>query len=118
MIHDLRTQKGRNDYAKGNADKTETFEIKITASEFGNLAKFYKRFAKGNRLIEIESIEFEGTPDQHNTAILTDNIVCTENELKEKVKQYISKNSLQGESFDVYRINKGKRVSILDEDDL
>lgn len=96
--------------------KKEVFTIGITISEFGNLAKFYKTFAKKNRIIIVENVEFEGTSEQHNTGIMQDKIVCKLSELKEKVKDYVYKNSLEQESFNICR-EDSKKV-IMTEDDL
>lgn len=89
--------------------KLEKFKISITVSEFGNLAKFYKTYAKGNRQIIVEDIEMEGEEDQHNTGLLIDTIVCYPTLLKEKVQKYVVDNSLQQECFSVTN-SKGKEV--------
>lgn len=94
----------------------ETFLISITISEFGNLSKFYRRYCKGNREIFVEQIEFKGTDEQHNSGYMIDEIICTERELKDKVKSYIYSNCLIGESFDVRR--EGSKKSILTESDI
>ena len=94
----------------------KTFIISITISEFGNLAKFYKTYAKGNIIIEVEGVEFEGTDEQHNTGIMTDKIVCKENKLKEKIKSFIYKNGLFGECFSIKE--EGNKKVIMTEDDL
>lgn len=92
------------------------YKIAITISEFGNLAKFYKTYAKKNRIITVENVEFEGTSEQHNTGILEDSIVCEKSELKEKVKEFIHKNSLYQECFSIRE--EGKKKVIMTETDL
>lgn len=122
-ILDLNKQKDRNQYAESKAEKLKrendikkTFKIAITISEFGNLAKFYKTFSKGNREIIVEQIEFEDTDEQHNTGILTDSIVCTRKNLLVEVKKFIDKNFLWGECFSI--TEKGSKKVIATEDDL
>lgn len=102
--------------------KVVTFLIAISCSEFGNLAKFYKRFAKGNRIIEVESVEFEGDPDQHNTGILTDKFVFSKKpddnyypELQKAVENFLDKNSLHGECFSITK--EGSKKVLFTEDD-
>jgi hypothetical protein len=89
--------------------KKQTYIIAITISCFGNLKNFYKTFAKGNREVILESIEFEGEPDQHNTGILKEKFVCTQSELKNRIRKYIDENSFRGESFSI-KNEKGKEV--------
>jgi len=90
-------------------DTTQNFKILITISEFGNLAKFYKTYAKGNREIIVENIEFEGTDEQHNTGLLEETITCKPSELKEKIQEFVNKNSFRQECFSVTN-EKGKEV--------
>lgn len=90
-------------------DTTQNFKISITISEFGNLAKFYKTYAKGNREIIVENIEFEGTDEQHNTGLLIETITCKPSKLKEQVKKFVNKNYLEQESFSV-KNEKGKEI--------
>lgn len=101
---------------------TKTFEIAITIAEFGNLAKFYKTFAKGNREIIVEGVEFEGHPDQHNTGILKEKFVCTIKKgqtdhevLAAKVEDFLDKNNLHGEFFSIRK--EGSRKVLFTEDD-
>lgn len=117
-ILDLSKQKDRNQYAESKAEKLKrkkTFKIAITISEFGNLAKFYKTYAKNNRLIEINEIEFEGTEDQHNAGIMTDTIVCTKENLLVEVTKFVDKNFLRGECFNI--TEDGKKKTIMTEAD-
>ena len=121
-ILDLSKQKDRNQYAESKAEKLKrendikkTFKIAITISEFGNLAKLYKTFAKGNRLIEVENIEFEGSADQHNTGIMTDTIVCLPENLLVEATKFVDKNFLRGESFNI--TEDGKKKVIMTEMD-
>ncbi len=122
-ILNLNKQKDRNQYAESTAEKLKrennikkTFKIAITISEFGNLAKFYKTYAKGNREIIVEQIEFEGSPDQHNTGLMTDIIVCKRENLIAEVKKFIAKTFLWGESFNI--TEEGKKKVIMTEVDL
>ncbi len=96
-------------------DTTKTFVIAITISEFGTLAKFYKTYAKKNREIIVEQVEFKGTSEQHVTGIMMDEIVCKRSELKDKVMAFIDKNSLYQECFNV--TEEGKKKVILTETD-
>lgn len=102
--------------------QTIEFKIAITCSEFGNLAKFYKRFAKGNREIQVEQIEFEGHPDQHNTGILVDKFTFPVRAdknyypvLQEAVENFLDKNNLHGESFNITQ-EGGKKVLFTEDD--
>jgi len=97
-------------------DVKQIYKIAITIAEFGSLAKFYKTYAKGNREIVVENVEYEGHPDQHNTGIMKDTIICSAHKLKREVKKFIDKNSLQGEFFSITK--KGSKKVLLTEDDL
>jgi len=90
-------------------DTIQNFKISITISEFGNLAKFYKTYAKGNREIVVENIEFEGEDEQHNTGSLIETITCKPSQLKYKVQNFVNDNHLNQECFSV-KNNKGKEV--------
>ena len=99
-----------------------TFIISITISEFGNLAKFYKTYAKGNREIIVDGIEYEGTDEQHNTGLLIDKLVCTVEDKKNfhsvltaKVKEFLDKNSLHQECFAI-TLEGSKKVLFTEED--
>ena len=94
--------------------KKETFKIGITISEFGNLKKFYKTFAKGNRIIEVGQVEFEGTDEQHNSGIMTDTIICDPNNLENAVRNFVVKNGLEQECFSVRK--EGSEKVILTEE--
>lgn len=94
----------------------QIYKITITISCFGNLEKFYKTFAKGNKEIVLENIEFKGQPDQHNTGFMKDTIICSAHNLKKEVKKFIDKNSLKGEFF--YVTKKGSKKVLLTEEDL
>lgn len=93
-----------------------TFKIAITISEFGNLAKFYKTYAKGNREIIVEQIEFEGSNEQHNSGLMIDSIVCTRENLLVEVTKFVDKNFLRGESFNI--TEEGDKKVIMTEMDL
>jgi hypothetical protein len=92
------------------------FSIGITISGFGTLEEFYKQFAKGNRLISVDDVEFEGTAEQHNVGTMTDSIICNEENLKDKVREYITESDLDDEYFSVTK--KGRKKVILTEDDI
>jgi len=89
--------------------------ISITISGFGNLAKFYKTYSKGNRVIEVENVEHENTKDQHNTGIMIESIICSKEKLHTKVTKFVDKNYLRGECFSVRE--KGKKKVIMTEED-
>ena len=108
--------------AKKNKDYIITFLITITCSEFGNLQKFYKTYAKGNREIIIEGIEYEGTDEQHNTGLIIDKftfkVKASNNyypELQKSVENFLDKNSLHGECFSI--IKEGSKKVLFTEDD-
>jgi len=91
------------------AKTTIEFKIAITCAYFGNLATFYKAFAKGNREITVEGVEFVGQPDQHNYGLIEENFTIKVkdkknfySELQEYVENYLDKNSLHGECFSIY----------------
>jgi hypothetical protein len=87
---------------------TFDYEIRITFSEFGKLSKVYKKFAKDNRKVIIEIIEYEDTEEQHNSGLLIDTIKCIDNSigtLRKMVSKYISDNSLHQECFGIYDKN-------------
>jgi hypothetical protein len=98
------------------------YTIAITISVLGNLAKFYKTYAKDNREIILENIEFKGKPDQHNTGILKQEIVCTIKKgqteyqaLQAEVEDFLDKNELHGEFFSIYKV--GRKKELFTEDD-
>jgi hypothetical protein len=99
-----------------------TFLIAITCSEFGNLQKFYKTYAKGNREIIIEGIEYEGTDEQHNTGLIIDKFtfkVRKDNnyypDLQKAVEDFLDKNNLHQECFSITR--EGSKKVLFTEDD-
>lgn len=96
-------------------DTTKVFRIHITISQFGTLAKFYKTYAKKNREIIVEQIDFRDTDEQHVSGLMMDEIVCKPSQLKDKVEDFIHKNSLEQECFSIYSGNSKKEI--LTEDD-
>jgi hypothetical protein len=102
--------------------KKQTYIISITIGCFGNLKTFYKTFAKGNREVILENIEFKGSPDQHNTGILKEELVCSIKEgqsehkaLQSKVENFLDKNNLHGEFFSIRK--EGSKKVLFTEDD-
>jgi len=100
---------------------TIQLSIAITCSEFGNLAKFYKTYAKGNREIIVEGVEFEGHPDQHNYGLIKERFVLNVKdkkniypELSAHIENYLDKNSLHGESFSITK--EGNKKVLFTED--
>jgi hypothetical protein len=94
---------------KAKTKTTIELKIAITCAYFGNLATFYKAFAKGNREITVEGVEFVGQPDQHNYGLIEENFTIKVKdkknfypELQEYVENYLDKNSLHGECFSIY----------------
>ena len=97
-------------------------EIAITISEFGSLKKFYKTFAKGNREIIVENIEFEGHPDQHNSGVLREKFeLRVKNkkkiypELSAHVENFLDKNNLHGECFSIRDLDTNKELFTEDD---
>lgn len=102
--------------------KKQTYIISITIGCFGNLKNFYKTFAKGNREVILENIEYEGEPDQHNTGILKEKFTCTINKgqsehkaLQSRVENFLDKSNLHGEFFSI-RKEGSKKVLFTEED--
>jgi hypothetical protein len=97
-------------------------KIAITCSEFGTLEKFYKTYAKNNRIITVEGVEYEGEPDQHNYGLIEENFTIEVKdkkkiypELQEYIENYLDKNSLHGECFSITK--DGGKKELFTEDD-
>ena len=91
------------------------YTLTITASCFGNREIFYKNFAKNNRYVYVENVEFENTNEQHNSGYIIEDFE-TDN-LKLFMMNYFKNNeNLSIEYFSVRE--KGQDTVILTEEDL
>lgn len=95
----------------------KTYQIEVTISGNYNCAKFYKKFAKNNRIININHIEFENTDEQHISGFFSEFFKCDEKKLLVFVSNYIKKNNLVGECFDVCNALDNEDKLKLTEDD-
>jgi hypothetical protein len=105
--------------------KTKTkieLKIAITCSQFGNLAKFYRTYAKGNREITVEGVEYAGQPDQHNYGLIEENFTIEAKdkkniypELQKYVENFLDKSGLHGEAFSIFL--EGSKKELFTEDD-
>lgn len=91
------------------------YTLTITASCFGSIETFYKMFAKDNRYLYIEDVEFENTNEQHNSGYIIEDFETDNLELF--MINYLKNNeNLLIEYFSVRE--KGQDMVILTEDDL
>lgn len=98
-----------NEYKDFQMTKGKQFIVQCTVACFGTLEKFYKEFAKGNRRVFLEDIEFEGEEEfdkdeQHNTGIIRETLTV-ENDIVSTLRNWINLNNLERECFGIYDIN-------------